>query len=363
MIAFIGWATVAAAFSAVALLKLAFAARAPAVREAESLGQVVIVRPVDAPAAHELKALSESARLVTTAPFIIASPERPPGLPESLTWVASEPSCSNRKVGHLISVLDVLGDLPRETVVLCIDADVIVDEALVRALTAAIRSGACAASAAPAPPLGSTLASRATYGLLVQSHHSFVALDTMQLGAKAICGKAVALSVEALGEFRKLGEVVGEDLELSKVLHGQGRRVALVPSRARVSQSGSLTLREVAARFTRWMQVLRAHRPSLFPSVPLLFAPTPVLVVAALLLRSPMLACAAAGLVMVRLALANRLDERRVGLRFEWFFAEILLMLCWVRSLLRRGQVTWRGRRYQLRPGGMLTRLTERPSS
>ena len=383
--ALITWALVAAGFSAMALLRVtrraaplrvesaARAARAAieasatsaaanssanAAAAANAIDSVLVIRPLDAPADHELRALCESLHLGAGVRQFVTSPVRPTGLPPELGWLRSDPTTSNRKVGHVLNALAALGELPADAVVLCIDADVVADESLVRALTAAIHDGACAASAAPIPPPGQSLASLCTRGLLVQSHHSFVALDAMQLGAKAICGKALALSSDAIHEWRKLEAVVGEDLELSKALHARGRSVTVVAVQARVTQSPLLTMGAVVDRFTRWMQVLRAHRAPLFPTVPLLFAPTPVLVILCAICGSPALAAATTLLVLSRFALANRLEDRPFGLRFEWFLAELLLVLCWGRSLFLGRQVTWRGRQYRLGSGGHLTPLT-----
>lgn len=359
--ALITWALVAAAFSAMALGRLMTRPAPQKVGRPESaaaLDSVIVIRPLDAPADHELRALRDSVNLGAGVHQLVASPQRPSGLPHAVTWLRSEPTTSNRKVGHVLNALAAVGELPRGAVVLCIDADIVADETLVRALTTAIQNGACAASAAPHPPAGTSLPSLCTRGLLVQSHHSFVALDAMQLGAKAICGKALALSSDAVHEWRRLEAVVGEDLELAKVLHAQGRSVAVVAVQARMTQSSSLTMHAVVDRFTRWMQVLRAHRALLFPTVPLLFAPTPVLLVLCAISRSPLLIVATTLLVLTRFALANRLDDRPPGLRFEWFLAELLLLLCWVRSLFLGGRVTWRGRHYRVGAGGHLLSLT-----
>jgi hypothetical protein len=125
---------------------------------------------------------------------------------------------------------------------------------------------------------------------------------------------------------------------------------ALVPQPAHVSAG------DVFDRFTRWMQVLRAHRPSLFPSVPLFFTPTPLLVALTSVSASASTALCLAALVAVRIALASRLD-RRPGWRFEWLFAEVLLLGCWLESLRRGRTVTWRGRHFNVRSGGKMLPL------
>jgi hypothetical protein len=340
----ITWALLAATFTGVALFRLR--RRKPSAPAGE-LGPVWLIRPVDAAGLHELEALR--APLPLGVHHLVASPERPRDLPESVQWVKSDPPSGNRKVGH---VLVGASQAPPNAVIVCVDADVQVDEALVVALVGAIRSGAHAASAAPQPAVGASLGSLCVRGLLVQSHHSFVALDAMQTGAKAICGKALAFSYETLAEWRQLNDVVGEDLELSKVLHAKGRSVVLVEAKAHVLQAPHLSMRDVVNRFTRWMQVLRAHRPALFPSVPVFFAPTPMVLLGAALASSPSVWAAVVTLVFTRVALAARLDR---GLRIEWFLAECLLLVCWLNSLLLGRTLTWRGRRYRLHSGGHLS--------
>jgi len=136
-------------------------------------------------------------------------------------------------------------------------------------------------------------------------------------------------------------------------------------------------LGHVAARFTRWMQVLMAHRPALFPFVPLLFASTPVLLGCAALSAQPLAWALAAALVVQRAALAAWLDgesapaalwlgaptllllglsaiARPRRLRFAWLAAEAVLLWCWLRALLSRRRVQWRGRRLVVGAHGVL---------
>jgi hypothetical protein len=150
-----------------------------------------------------------------------------------------------------------------------------------------------------------------------------------------------------------LADCIGEDLELSQVLHERGLTVSLAHAPAHVPQARDASLKPVVDRFTRWMQVLRAHRPALFPSVPLFFAPTPVLMVLASVVATPQVALALCFLVAARITLANRLD-RRTGLRFEWLLAEVVLFGCWLEALRVGSVVTWRGRRFELVEGGRM---------
>ena len=345
----------AGCFSLVALFRLSRKAPPAAIRR-RRFARVLLLRPVDAPGPLELENLNAPIDYPGELTHVVLSPFRPRLTSANTRWLASDPLSSNRKVGHLAYGLSVL-QRTAETVVISVDADVRVDGALLSALVDGIRDGAAVVSAAPQPAVGQSLATRIVRGLLTQSHHSFQALDVMSLGPKAICGKVLALSAPAATELVKLHDCIGEDLELSTVMFNAGKTVTLAEVTAQVPQSPTLSMREVSQRFTRWMQVLRAHRPALFPSVPLLFAPTPVLMVLAAALGSLQLALALTFLVGARIALANQLD-RRPGLRFEWLLAEMMLLWCWVNALWAGRSVTWRGRTFNLEQNGRMRVVT-----
>ncbi len=293
------WAVIAAAFTVVAVLRLVarLRVRSPLT---PPRGEGVLLRPVDAPTDAELANLSL----------------RVDGLVQHVASGA-EPHALNRKLGHLKRALLEL----RPERVLVADADVAVDRELADALLGAL-DHADVAWAAPRPvPFG------LTRGLLVQSMHSFEVLDAMTLGAPTMCGKAFALGPRGIEALLRLPDCIGEDLELAQV---PGLRIVRA-GRALIPQPEG----DVVARFTRWMQVLKAHRPALFPTIPLLFACTPLLLVAA--------PRAGLALLAVRLVAAAVL-MRRPGLYVEWLGAEALLLVCWVRALLSGRRVRWRGR-------------------
>jgi hypothetical protein len=264
-----------------------------------------------------------------------------------VVWQPSDPATPNRKVGH---VLHALRSRPgRPGVVLCIDTDVAVDGALVAALAAAVAEGAALATAPPQPLPAAGLAARAVRGLLTATHHDFRALDVMRAGASAACGKAMALGPAALALLPEIADCVGEDLELARRLHAAGGRVVLVDAAARMPQPPHGSLAAALARFTRWLQVLRAHRPALWTTVPLLLAPTPLLLAAALLLGSPIVALAVLCLFCSRTLLAYRLAPE-TG-RGDWVLGEALLLAAFVRSVWTR-KISWRGRVFHVARGG-----------
>lgn len=329
------WLVLACAFTFVALVRLSLARHRPK-RSESAPCRVVLVRPVDAPTSGELEAL----RIVPDGVEAwVVSPEPLEGL--GPTHVPSTPRAANRKLGHLQHALTLI---PEDAIVLTADADVQLDAGVVRALVISIQNGAALSWAAPRPE-----AKGLTRGLLVQSMHSFEVLDVMSLGAPAVCGKVMALGPAGRAALAALPDCIGEDLELSRVLHRAGERVEQVGYA--LVRTEEPPLRAVAARFTRWMQVLKAHRPALFPSVPLLFACTPVLAVLTALVRSPSVSVGFGILVLLRATMALSL-ERQPRPYVAWFFAEALLLWCWLRALVSFGHVTWRGRRLEVSAHG-----------
>lgn len=338
------WLAIAIVFTAIALVRSLAATRTSS-REPKKHGQrVLLLRPVDAATPDELENFAhplEGVEHVVLAPFR-------PRLPDTVRWLPSDPLQHNRKLGHLQYALSVLETTERP--VLVVDADVRVDDHLIDTLVAELSTGADLAWAAPRP-----LEPGLTRGLLVQSLHSFHALDALSDGAKPVCGKAIALSPRGLEVLRSLPDCLGEDLELARKLHAQRLRVSLA-GEANVPGAPA-SLGALIARFTRWMQVLKAHRPLLFPTIPLLFAATPVLTIGAALIGSTPLLLGALALVTLRALLAAVL-ERRPRTFTAWFGAELLLLCCWLNALLLGSKVTWRGRVMEVGLHGRLRRST-----
>lgn len=370
VIAATAWALAATAFSLVALARLARQRPSPA---GGGFPPVLLLRPVDAPTRAELEALAAPIDYPGPLEQVVVGPG----------FFASNPGCPNRKVGHLVAALAALPVAGR--VVLSVDADVRVDAALVTHLAQPIARGAALSFAAPAPLPGAGLPARAVRALLCRTHHSFRALEAMSAGAKAVCGKAIGLGASAQKELLRLGEVAGEDLELSARLHAAGEKVVFVEAPAYVPQSGEPgeaeavfhpvrseaksrgpgpgagrshepSWREALDRFTRWMQVLKAHRPALVPAVPLLFAPSLPLLALAAGLGSWLLGAAVGLLWLSRAALAVRLFPGRAANErpwLDWVLGEALLLAAFARSLAAR-RLVWRGRVFWLRRGGRL---------
>jgi ceramide glucosyltransferase len=357
----LAWAALATGFSAVALGRLSRRGRGAAGTRAP----VLLLRPVDAPTARELENLSRPVDYAGELEQVVVSPYRP-RLGPGVRWLPSDPPTPNRKVGHLLYALEVLPTEGR--VVLAVDADVAVTAELVEALAGPVAAGAALSTAAPTPVGARGVVARAVAGLLRHSHHSFRALHVMSAGAKAVCGKALGLSPRAAEALRGLEDHIGEDLELSRRLHARRLEVVLAEEPALVPLEPMGSWRPALARFTRWMQVLASHRPGLYPTVPLLFTPTLPLAGLALGLGSWELGLATGALVLVRMLLSWRLTvltqpTQGEGASFpglltvtsSWLLGEALLLAAFLRSTWRAGQVTWRGRTYELQRGGRMS--------
>ncbi len=352
----LGWAVLATGFSAVALWRLRRKGRA---RVEETRVPVLLLRPVDAPTARELENLNRPVEDAGELEQVVVSPHRL-RLGPGVRWLPSHPSTPNRKVGHLLNALEVLEREGR--VVLVVDADVAVTGALVEALAAPVVAGAGLSTAAPTPVGERGVVARAVAGLLRHSHHSFRALHVMSAGAKAVCGKALGLSPEAVEELKGLGDHIGEDLELGRRLHARGREVVLVDEPALVPMERMEQWGPAVERFTRWMRVLASHRPGLYPTVPLLFTPTLPLMALAGVLGSWRLGAAVGLLVGVRTLLSWRLTALshpsplpgRLTVTTSWLLGEALLLASFLRSIWHPGIVTWRGRTYALERGGRM---------
>lgn len=352
--------SIATVFTLIALFRLR--KPGPAARRSGLRPPVLLIRPVDGPTPRELESLATPIDYRGPLQHVVVSPFRP-RLPEGVRWVASDPLTHNRKVGHILYALEVLR--PRNRRVLVVDADVAVTGALIDALVDGLDSGAALVTAPPSPFGGSGVGARAFRALLTQTHHSFIALNAMRAGAPAVCGKAVALSRSAQLALGDLGHHVGEDLELADRLHARGHHVAMTSVPALVPQA-RVNASDAFERATRWMQVLRAHRPALQPSVPSLFAPTlPLLAMALATSASSGAFTAIAALVMSRIALSFRLSQLHgvnasaIERATSWLLAEALLLGAFVASLRVR-RLSWRGRTFQLAPGGVMRPVPSR---
>ena len=107
--------------------------------------------------------------------------------------------------------------------------------------------------------------------VLHYSWHSFGLLSA--LDPRGMVGKLFAVKREALratDDFRNTARVLGEDVALARSLLENGWKVTALPI-AVTSPVGRKTCADTVARHVRWMMVVKAQRPALLISYPLLF--------------------------------------------------------------------------------------------
>ncbi|MBL8913828.1 MAG: carotenoid biosynthesis protein [Archangium sp.] len=340
------WASLALGVTLTALVRR----RRPARSTGVDLTGTVVLRPIDSPTQQELLNLAEpvpaGVRQIVLCPFR-------PRLAAGVEWLASDPPVANRKLGHLQYAFAALR-LPFERVVI-VDGDVRIDEALLTNLVGGLDEGAAAAWAAPRPEAGGL-----ARGVLVQSLHSFDVLAAIGPAPQAMCGKAVALGADAVEVLRTMPACAGEDLELSSRLHARGLPIKLA-GQARIPGRAAGQLQ----RFTRWMQVLRAHRPGLFPAVPVFFACTPLLLPLAAVSGDVLTASIVAAVLVARTVVAALAERTEASPQAPWWWlaGEVVLLVAWVGALLRGGRVVWRGRTLELGPGGSISTPVLRPTA
>lgn len=232
--------------------------------------------------------------------------------------------------------------------VLVADSDVELSPTVVRALREALEHADCA-WAPPVEVLPTTFADRVSAAILGASLHSFPLLARLDPGG--IVGKTFAIRRDALasiGGFDSLVGSLGEDMELARRLRASSRRVVAVPEVAHSLARGR-DLRALVRRYTRWLLVIRAQRPALLLTYPLVLAAAPLQVLAASLaiaggaeLGWLVLAFVVAGrYATAALAQAAGPSGTRLPLVFPWL-ADVVLLSALVGSVLSR-RAHWRG--------------------
>lgn len=359
VIALWAWAGLVAAISGVAIARRA---RARPVRGAS--GPVMLVRPCAgaepglAERLAELGAWPEppAVRLsVTDAcdpawPIVEAVAEglRARGIDARAEVVVAE--VPNLKAAQLIHWL---AEAPAEGVFANVDSDVDLTGFDGAGLLGALGDAAWTPPSEHAPQ---TLGDHASAAFLNASLHAFTLLGG--LDPAGLVGKVFAVRVAAMraaGGFAGLDRCLGEDMEIARRLLAQGGHVGLHPAVARAVPHGR-SLGAVIARYARWLAVIRAQRPALLVSYPLLFgATTPLVILASALgAAGPLVMCLAARVAVV---LAGRhFNARPLELHTVVAAAVLGELVTWLAFLqaLRTREVIWRGRRLRILPGGQL---------
>ena len=273
------------------------------------------------------------------------------------------PHGPNHKVGQLATVVAEHGE--DADVVVVVDSDVDLDDVdldmLVSPLAENVDLGATwipVVERDEAPTWGD----RASAAVLGGSLHAFPLLGA--LDPEGLVGKVFAVRARALGQvggFESLCDYLGEDMELARRLRDAGWHTTMLGTLGR-SRAEGRSLSTILDRYTRWLLVIRAQRPALLASYPLLLAFTPVLVVTGLVLAM-VLPSAGAGIVLagisLRVAIASmaaRVAQRRRsagGRLLDVVLADFVLTVAFVRALMSR-QVRWRGRSLRLDQHGRL---------
>jgi ceramide glucosyltransferase len=341
---------------------------------ASGQGRVLLLRPCAGDERHLERALRSSRLLDGCAIRFLVAGHADPVLP-AIERVRAElvaqgrdaqvrvtgASAPNMKVAQLARALE--GETA--DVIVIADSDVELSLDAVRALLAPLASGE--AEAAWVPPVEtapSTMADRASASVLDASLHAFpllAGIDRSGMVGKLFAVRRVAL--EAVGGFASLTDRLGEDVELARRLRARGLRVRACPAVA-ASLAAGRSWREVVRRYARWIAVVRAQRPSLLASYPLLFAATPSIVALALLAT---VREGAGGLVALAFALVARFAvavlarlraERPVQparVVFDGLVADGVLLAAFATAMTTR-EVEWRGRRLALAPRGLVER-------
>jgi len=276
--------------------------------------------------------------------------------------VVTGATAPNQKSDQLARVIAAEPEAP---VVVNVDSDVDLSTFDWNALLSPLADPTVAAVWAPPHELrGETSADRASEALLGGSLHAFALLSGIDSGG--LVGKVVAIrrsALEAIGGFDALCRHLGEDMELARRWRAIGARV--VASRGvAVARVSGRSAAAVAARYGRWLAVIRAQRPALLASYPALFFATPLLTLLATAAVLTGLAgyasLGAAALVLLLRAAVAWAAARASGrsraiasLITDAVLADALLAWAFARALRSR-EVLWRGRELRIESGGEL---------
>ncbi len=291
-----------------------------------------------------------------------------PSVPVHVVVTAIQ-TTANRKVAQLAAAPSTTAP-----VVIVADSDLRFDDRTLPSLVAVLEADPRAgASGAPLmEPRVSTLGDYSSSAVLSATPHAFFCLTALAErsgGAHVLCGALVAIRRGVLAEaggFASLEQFLGEDFELARRLHEKGHTIPTSAAPAFASDHGR-TWGSVIRRYARWCMVTRQQRPHLFATYTLLLACFPSLLLLSSLvagLRTPYWPFALGFFALFffsRLTLAATL-RTRYGLSANplsslvaMFAGELTIIFA---ALLALGPPTveWRGHRYNVGPGGRLTR-------
>lgn len=382
----LGWAGVVALVSAVAVRRALGRRRATTPRGDAPAPSVVVVRPCAGLEPHLRRSLESTIALHHDGPpdqrrpyerlrvvFSTSTPDDP-ARPVLLDVAASlrargmdvtvevvAPRGPNLKASQLAGLLDGADD----DVALVIDSDVELEQLDVSRLLAPLCEPASRTAAVWCPPIEREpdgLGDRMSAALLGGSLHAFALLGT--LDPWGLVGKTFAVRLAAMREAGGFGGLVhhlGEDMELARRLRARGFGIAMADGVV-ASLASRRSVSQVLARYARWLMVIRAQRPLLLASYPLLLAATPGLVLCGsigLASGVPGAGVAVGLAVVARLVVAvvaaeiARRDPSPFAALRDAVLADLLLLAAFVRAL-GPARVRWRDRSLRLGTHGVL---------
>ncbi|MFO0661459.1 MAG: glycosyltransferase family 2 protein [Polyangiaceae bacterium] len=275
----------------------------------------------------------------------------------------------NAKSGQLDVVLSQLTLRSSDELLVFCDSDVELRDGDLIALAEPVLTHLAGCCWAPpfervAPRDRGDLASEA---LLGGSLHSFVLLSG--LDRAGLVGKLFTLrarTLSKLGGFASMLDVLGEDMELARLLRAHDVSLEVSPRAVRSLACGR-SVPAAIERYTRWLQVIRTQRPALLLSYPALFFATPLILIGSLWLAmyDPLLAFSSAAIAIatrltVALAAREATDRSHVhqDIWVDAILSDLLLAMAFFQALTR-SHVLWRGRRLSLSRGRLVPAMTQ----
>jgi ceramide glucosyltransferase len=272
--------------------------------------------------------------------------------------VTGSPSASaNPKVGTLMAVEPRI----RHDVVIVADSDIKVPpDYLGRVVSALQEPGVglvtCLYCGQPGPGVWARLAAMA-----IDHHFLPSVIVGIRLGLARPCfGSTIALrrdTLAAIGGFRAFAKHLADDHAIGEAVRATGMRVR-IPEFVVAHACAERTARELMSHELRWARTIRALNPPGYAASVITY-PLPFALAAYALLGNPMGAAAVVAALACRLVLALRVDHT-LGLpsNGRWLLPvrDLLSFAIFVASLFVR-TVTWRGRRYRVRPDATVAAL------
>lgn len=302
--------------------------------------------------------------------FAIES-EDDPAHPVARRIAASEPGrakvvltgANPNRMGKIHNMIEALRHATKDRIVFS-DSDARIDREVLVETSRAFAAGADAVSGLPDASLA-----RAPGDVLVCLcfNHYFDPIATLL----SRCGAGSLFSgtwmgvrrdvLDRLGGLERFALHAADDFALADALRRAGARVALLPRLVALHERGG-DLSEALRHIVKWTRIVRWTVPWGYALLPL--ATTLPLALAALLSAPADLRPAGLWLsiAFLRSAGAWALDQRTAASRFpSWAYAALPLIDLsfvglWVAGWLG-DTIEWRGRRYRLRPGGLLESL------